>query len=91
MISKTSFANHYSHEKTRYVDFDSIAMDRQTNIHNALSELCQTIEAKRLELSREIYKDLESTYDSLTSDEQIIETIELNDYTFTEDGKLENE
>lgn len=89
-ISKTSYANHYSHERTRYVDFDSIAGPRQTNIHNALSALCEKIEAKRLELSKEIYKDLEKLYESLTSDESIIESFEANDYTFTENGKLEN-
>lgn len=89
-ISKTRFGNHYSHEKTRYVDFDSIALERQTNIHNALSELCQKIEALRLSISKEIYRDLENTFDGLTSDAAIIETIESNGYTFTENGKLEN-
>ena len=33
---------------------------------------------------------LQREYDYFTSEEQIIETIEANEYTFTESGKLEN-
>jgi hypothetical protein len=42
----------------------------------------------RLDLSQEIYKSLESEYDYLTSDEIIAESLIINEYEFTEDGKI---
>ena len=35
-------------------------------------------------------RDLEKNYDYLVSDEAVRETIELNEYTFTENGRIEN-
>lgn len=90
-IQKNSYASHYSHERTRYVDFNSITTrTTQSNIHKAMMNLCAAIEAKRLELSRELYRALEKAHDDLISDKQIIETINANEWTFTENGKLEN-
>jgi hypothetical protein len=83
-ISKTSYANHYSHEKTRFVDFDSTGYK---NIDEILQSLCEKIEVIRLEKSKEIYKSLEQQYDYLQSDEAVKETIIANDYEFTKDGK----
>jgi hypothetical protein len=88
-IEKTSYANHYSHEKTRYVEYNDITI-RQTNIAEALRELSRTIENERYQLSRKIYRSLEEEYNWRTSDEQIIETIKCNEWTFLENGKLEN-
>jgi hypothetical protein len=39
---------------------------------------------------QEALSDLRKNYQYLTSDEAIIETIEANEYTFTEDGVMEN-
>lgn len=38
----------------------------------------------------EVLKDLQSTYDYLTTDEAVIETIESNEYTFKANGEMEN-
>lgn len=38
--------------------------------------------------SEKLYRDLEKEYDYLTSDEELKDSIENNDYLFTEDGKL---
>ena len=38
----------------------------------------------------EALRDLEKNYDYLVSDEAVRETIELNEYTFTENGRIEN-
>ena len=38
--------------------------------------------------AREIYKRLQNEYEYLTSDKSIIETIEANEYDFTEDGHI---
>lgn len=47
------------------------------------------LEEMRLDLSKEIYRDLEEEYDHLTSDESIKETISCNGWHFTESGKPE--
>jgi hypothetical protein len=46
------------------------------------------IEDLRQSLCEDIYSELSKEYDYLTSREAIIETIEANDYDFTEDGKI---
>lgn len=40
------------------------------------------------ELNHDIYKDLEAEYYYLTSDEAVMETLEVNDHEFTEDGNI---
>lgn len=39
---------------------------------------------------QEVLRGLQATYESLTSDEAIIDTIKANEYTFTITGKMEN-
>jgi len=82
-ISKTSFANHYVHEKTRYVDYD---ICNGENVNKALETLCEKIENKRLELCKEFYSILEKDYYLLQSDEEVKETILANEYEFLSNG-----
>ena len=82
-IEKTSFANHYSHEKTRYIDY---SICNGNNLNNELEKLCNKIELKRLNLCREFYSILEKEYYSLESDECVKETIIANEYEFLKDG-----
>ena len=82
-IEKTSFANHYSHEKTRYIDYSICNGD---NLNEELEKLCNKIELKRLDLCREFYSILEKEYYFLESDECVKETIILNEYEFLKDG-----
>jgi hypothetical protein len=80
----------YVHEMTCYVSLDvrgsgdseaeAKAVDAEVN------RLDEEIEAIRLDLCREIYRDLEREHDYLTGDEAIIETIEANEYEFDEAG-----
>lgn len=88
-IEKNSFANHYSHEKTRYVEYNALD-EKFVCINSALQDLSRTIEEKRLSLCKQIYKDLENDYEYLTSREAIIESIQANEYEFFKDGKLIN-
>jgi RNA binding exosome subunit len=83
-IEKTSFANHYSHEKTRYVDY---SICNGENCNKVLETLCEKIEAKRLELCKDFYSTLEKDYYYLQSDELIKETILSNEYEFLKSGK----
>ena len=82
-IEKTSFANHYSHEKTRYIDYSTCNGD---NLNEELEKLCNKIELKRLNLCREFYSILEKDYYFLESDECVKETIIANEYEFLKDG-----
>lgn len=82
-IQKTSFSNHYSHEKTRFVDYD---VCNGNNCNKALETLCNKIEAKRIELCKDFYSKLEKEYYYLQSDEVVKETILSNDYDFLKDG-----
>ena len=82
-IEKTSFANHYSHEKTRYIDY---SICNGNNLNNELEKLCNKIELKRLNLCREFYSILENDYCFLESDECVKETIIANEYEFLKDG-----
>lgn len=82
-IEKTSFANHYSHEKTRYIDY---SICNGANLNNELEKLCNKIELKRLVLCREFYSILEKDYYFLNSDECVKETIIANEYEFLKDG-----
>ncbi len=59
-----------------YPKFDHLADELESDFTNSILEDYSIL--------------LQNEYEYLTSKEQIIETIEANEYTFTEDGKLEN-
>jgi len=82
-IEKTSFANHYVHEKTRFVDYSICNGD---NCNKILETLCEKIENKRLKLCKEFYSTLEKDYYLLQSDEEVKETILANEYEFLSNG-----
>ena len=62
----------YSHKNTVSVDYE----DLERSIDEWRSEKCS-----------EIYKTLEAEYDYLTSDEQVAESIDANQFEFDEEGK----
>ena len=84
-IEKTSFANHYSHEKTRYIDHSKTGRE---NIDKVMETLENKIESIRLQFCNKFYNTLEDAYDYDNSEEAIIETFDMNDYDFTENGKI---
>ena len=91
-IKKNSYAFHYSHEKTRYVDcyIDGPATGATARLDALVEKLAETIESERYSLSCEIYRDLEDSYDSMTSDEAVKESLVEYDYEFYKDGKPAN-
>jgi hypothetical protein len=92
-ICKNGYANHYSHEKTRYIEVinNGNGETEWTKEQNDLAaKLEKVVEAERLQLSKDIYKRLQKQYEAETSNEAIIETIELNGYTFEVDGTMRN-
>lgn len=60
------------------------------NVLNAINDLEILVSDVCKTLNDWFFKNLQTEYDYLTSEEAIIESIQANDYTFTEDGKLEN-
>jgi hypothetical protein len=64
----------YYHENTMYIDIENGNEDCFSNLLR--------------DYARWIYKKLESGYDYLTSEQAILETIQANDYEFTENGNL---
>jgi len=51
-----------------------------------LDQVEKDLEEKRLNLCRDIYKDLEKEYNSQTTDEAVIESLEANEKEFTKEG-----
>jgi hypothetical protein len=78
----------YCHEKTveLTVDAHESSNTRKTAFKTRLEEFKQDLDWFRVRLCRAIYRDLESSYDYLMSDEACIGMAEANDYTFTEYG-----
>jgi len=87
-IGKTSYACHYSHQKTRYIDFTLDFSEKYKRLWKLCYTFMEYVEELRLDLSHDIYRSLEKEYYYLTSKEAIIETIEANDYDFLENGKI---
>jgi hypothetical protein len=79
---------HYSHENTVGTSVEVLSDD------DKVVQLGQDLDATMTQvvrkLSQEIYKELESEYDGLLSDEAVKDTILANEYTFTINGKMEN-
>lgn len=90
-IQSNSYATHYSHEKTRYIDIDSYQRNLTKEQELLMDELGAIIEQKRLDLCRAIYGDLEEDYEYRTSDEALIDDAEANGWLFNESGKMEIE
>jgi len=67
--------------------FDIIATDT-TCPYKTTEELTEAIEESAKDYACTIYKRLQEEYDYLTSDEAIAETIQANDYNFTNEGEL---
>jgi hypothetical protein len=75
------------HENTMSActDMEAGAPETMLDLENELQE---TLEKEAKELAQDIYRTLASDYDSLTSDEAVKETIEVNEYTFEHDGTM---
>lgn len=76
--------DYYSHSGTMYLE--------DVNISGEYLVEYDVIERKYVEILRTfadwIYKQLENEYNYLTSDEHIVESIQINEYEFLEDGSI---
>lgn len=81
--------HHYYHENTTTLKYyDGQLQASWTHIQKVIDILWDYSEKTRYDLSKEIYRDLENEYDYLTSESVILETIQINDYEFYEDGSI---
>jgi hypothetical protein len=90
VIRKNSYANHYSHQKTRYVDFD-IETEITPEQERQINAVCELLESDRYTWSNKIYRELEAEYNYRIQDETVKELILMNEWTFEEDGTMRNE
>lgn len=83
LSARIEHSGRYSHSGCTRI---SVCDDRDGDYAEASidEDLTQTLR----EFMDWIYHQLEREYEWLMSDEQVVESIEVNDYTFTEDGKL---
>jgi hypothetical protein len=75
--SVTKSNNHYSHENTVRVDVD----DAPADDHNALTDALR-------DFMRWTYKQLRTEYEYRTSEEQLTEMADANEYRWNADGSL---
>jgi hypothetical protein len=86
----------YCHEKSCshsiYWEVNNGDLHYSTNFHQWLMSFADDFEAfvidKYEDICRDLYKSLEESYDYLTDDRQVAETLYANDYDFTEDGDM---
>ena len=91
--------HHYCHSNVMYLDIelDAIVDIKRLSIaqQDALSDVEEELRIKLFEIAKneadKIYATLQKTYEHLTSEDVIIETIKENEYVFLKDGKRFNE
>lgn len=91
-IYKNSYANHYCHEKTRYIEIIDLDCDYienkklKTKYEPMLLNIVDKEQANINEWYRglcyDLYSELQKAYEYITSEEAIKETFIANEYTF---------
>ena len=89
-------SGHYNHEgccsHSIYWEVDNGDLHYSTNFHQWLMSFADDFEAFIVEeyeyICRELYRSLEESYDYLTEERQIVETLYGQDYDYTEDGNI---
>jgi hypothetical protein len=89
IYSELTHNSQYYHEcSTCFVIYDGYTRATWKRILKIVARLEIAIKNLIIELSKDIYRDLEKEYDYLTSEDSILETLEINDYEFTENGNI---
>lgn len=92
LISIKRTSSRYYHENTIEgdVDIEDVpeSIEDEFPYDRYIEKLTEHVTNWARRKSKKLYSDLEKEYDFLTSDEEVQETIENNDYEFTEDGEL---
>lgn len=90
--NKIKRSGNYVHENSTHLSLYFLMYGNlgtsAANVLGLLDELTEDIENSLISLNKTIYKALEAYYYELQEKDNIIETIEANDYEFTEDGNI---
>jgi hypothetical protein len=81
---------HYYHERSTSLNltwYPGKVYD-MPNLISLLEDLEKDIDEDIVAQSIAIYRDLENEYNYLTSDEQVRDTLEINEYEFDQNGKI---
>ena len=81
--------NHYSHGNTCRFVLTIEYRDNKPHMDKLCLSFEKDAEQLRRDICRAIYRDLEEEYEYQTSDEQLIDSAEANDYTFDATGRRE--
>lgn len=84
LTANIKHSGHYYHEYCTAID---VYQQDNTDYGNVSSNDVEAIEDLLRDFMRWMYQQLEKEYNWLTTKEQIISTIESNNYEFTEDGQ----
>ena len=91
--AECNHSSRYYHEKSVRHSFESCLLDR-TNLDELIDEnlslIEEYIEDRYESACNDLYCRLQNEYEYLTSDEEVVETIKLNDYYFNENGVIES-
>jgi hypothetical protein len=89
IYSELTHNSQYYHEySTCFVIYDGYTRATWKRILKIVARLESAIKNLIIRLSKGIYRDLQKEYEYLTSENAILETLEINDYEFTEDGNI---
>ena len=89
-------SNYYSHEYTVAVHYEDEFNYNHGGSYKRIADYLESkgeeienkLESLKNQLCSKLYSDLQEEYEYLTSEEAIIETIEANEYEFTEEGEI---
>jgi hypothetical protein len=84
----THKGNYYYEYSTYFTIYDGYTRAAWKHIINIVARLEIAIKNLIIELSKDIYRDLQAEYEYLTSEDSILETLEANNYEFTKDGNI---
>ena len=94
--AKGRHSGYYNHEKccshSIYWEISNTDINHLPNFSQWLESFADDFEAFVIEeyeyICRELYRALEKEYDYFILDEQVVETLRVNDYDFTEEGDI---
>ncbi len=79
--------HHYYFASSTSVSVGENNWSAPENIQQQFEKLEEYIKKEREALGNRIYDELEEAYFDLTADESVLETLQINDYEFFEDGR----
>lgn len=95
-IVRNNYYSHYVHSNTIFAELDIYNLDYiledyprlESKIYKVLKIIESNANNEIKQLSDTYYENLREYYHEMVSDDQVLETLEANDYEFLEDGSI---